>query len=232
MSEDKTPAKSPGTATTQTAETVARLFFRSGSDPASIKRDIRRWLMGVFWSVTLVPLAFYLRFGRVPPLGWATTVFFSAYCVLSAVGLYYLVRPEYHTPIALRNDWLDRVGALWLVTCVFGPFFGWVLASAFTLTMGNWWWLYLGRVILSVGFPVLNALPLLRYVRGRGAPVMLAILLGVTALPVWSAWATILDLRAGPSQMLIEKTYPANGSYEVRYLPHTGRVLEESSVRR
>jgi hypothetical protein len=28
---------------------------------------------------------------------------------------------------------------------------------------------------------------------------MLALLLGVTALPVWSGWATLQDLRAGPA---------------------------------
>lgn len=227
MSEDRTPSASPGTASTRRAEAVARFFFRTGSDPASLKADIRRWLMGVIWSATLIPLIFYLRFGKVGPIGWGLTVFFSAYCLLAAVGLYYLVRPEYHTPIALRNDWLDRIGALWLVTCAFGPFFGWVLTSAFILTVNNWWWLYLGRVSLSVAFPVLTALPLLRYVRGRGAPVMLALLLGVTALPVWSAWATLQDLRTGPVDNLIWTTSPANQPAEEWYLPHTSKVLEK-----
>ena len=41
---------------------------------------------------------------------------------------------------------------------------------------------------------MLTALCLLRYARGRGAPVMLALLIGVTALPVWSAWGTMMAL--------------------------------------
>jgi hypothetical protein len=196
---DKPTDAPPRTASIRTAEAVARAFFRTGSDPASLKRDIRRWLTGVVWSALLIPAIFYLRFGEVGPLGWGVTVFFSVYCLLSAVGLYFLARPEYHTPVVPRNGWPDRLGAWWLMTCAFGPFFGWLLTSAVPLTEGNWRWLYLGRVVLSVGLPVFTALPLLRYVRGRGAPVMLALLLGVTALPVWSGWATLQDLRAGPA---------------------------------
>ena len=178
------------------------------------------------WSVVLVPLIFYLRFGFVGPLGWGTTVFFAAYCLLAAVGLRFLVRPEYHTPVALRNDWVDRVGAFWLVACAFGPLFGWALASAFELSAENWRWLYWGRVGLSVGLPVLTALPLLRYVRGRGAPLMLALLLGVTALPVWSAWATLRDLRSGPVSAPAESaSAPGRVAEGYTYLPYTRRVL-------
>jgi hypothetical protein len=206
MPTDKPPSAPPRTASTRTAEAVARAFFRTGSDPASLKRDIRRWLLGVVWSPLFIPALFYLRFGRVGPLGWGMTIFCSAYCLLSAVGLYFLVRPEYHTPVAPRDDWLDRLGAWWLVACALGPFFGWLLTSAFLLTEGNWRWLYAGRVVLSVGLPVLTALPLLRYVRGRGAPVMLALLVGVTALPVWSGWATLRDLQAGQANLWLQHT--------------------------
>lgn len=210
MPTDKPTGAPPRTTSIRTAEAVAATFFRTGSDPASLKRDIRRWLTGIVWSALLIPLIFYLRFGEVGALGWGLTVFFATYCLLSAVGLYFLVRPEYHTPVAPRNDWLARLGAWWLMTCAFGPFFGWLLTEALPLTQGNWRWLYLGRAALSVGLPVLTALPLLRYVRGRGAPVMLALLLGVTALPVWSGWATLRDLKAGQVNSRLQ---------------HTGRLL-------
>jgi hypothetical protein len=202
MPKDKTPSTPLHATSTQAADVAARTFFRTGSDPASLKRDIRQCLMAAVWSPLLIPPIFYLRFGEVGPLGWGLTVFFSSCFLLTAIGLYFLYRPECHTPAARRNDWLDRLGACWLLTCASGPFFGWMLTSAFLLTEGNWRWLYLGRAILSVGLPVLTALPLLRYVRGRGAPVMLALLLGVTALPVWSGWATLLDLQAGPVNYL------------------------------
>jgi hypothetical protein len=224
MSEAQPPTAPANPASVQTAERVVRSFFRQQTDAASIKQNVRRWLIGAVWAVVLIPLLFYLRFGEVGPLGWGVTIFFAVYCLLSAMGLYFLVRPSYHTPVKLRNNWLDHIGAFWLVACAFGPLFGWILTS-FSLTESTWRWLYWGRVGLCIGLPVLTALPLLRYVRGMGAPLMLAILLGVTALPVWSGWSTWQDLQAGPI------TRPARGAtssgrfVEELYLPHTERML-------
>ncbi len=198
------------------AEQMARAFFGASADPASVRRAIRRWLVAAGASALLTPLIFLLRFGTVDALAWGLTVFFTVYCLLTAVGLYFLRRPEYHTPVSLRGDWLDRVGAFWLVACGLGPFLGWVLTAAFPLTLESWRWLYLGRVILCVVLPVLTALALLRYVRGKGAPVMLALLIFVTALPVWSAWDTCRDLASGPVTQ--------GGD---RILPYTGVKLEK-----
>ena len=39
---------------------------------------------------------------------------------------------------------------------------------------------------------------------------MLALLLGITALPVWSGWSTLRDLKAGQANL---------------WLQHTGRLL-------
>ena len=199
------------------ANAIARGFFKTETDPESVRRAVRAWLLAIPPVVIFLPLAFYLRFGTVGPLGWGLTIFFVVYCLLSAIGLHFLVRPEYHTPVEIKNDWIDRIGAFWLVSCAFGPFFGWMLASAFSLTTFNWWWLYLGRVILCIGVPLLTSFALLRYVRGHGAPLMLGLLIGVTALPVWSAWGTLLDLRSGP--LRIEQN--------VWLLPRTQRVLHD-----
>ena len=227
MSEDRPPSAPPGTASTRTAEAVARTGLQTGSGPAPLARHIRRGLLGVVSSVIFIPLIFYLRFGIVGPLGWGLTVFLSAVSLLVEVGLYFRARPEYHTPVRLRNVWLDRVGAFWLAACAFGPLFGWVLTSAFVLTEDNWRWLYWGRVILGIGLPVLTALPLLRYVRGPGVPVMIALLVGVTALPIWSAWATLRDLRSGPVNLSTRRASAAGRSAEALYLPHTRKVLEQ-----
>ena len=90
----------------------------------------------MFWFTALIPLIFYLRFRRVGPLGWGTTVFFDTYCVLAAIGLYFRPRTEYHSPVALRGNWLDRVCAFWLVGCAFGPFFGWIVTTGvFPITL-------------------------------------------------------------------------------------------------
>jgi len=184
-----------------------------------------RWLWAALTAAVFVPARFYVEFGYVPPVGWGATVFLSALCLLVGVGMYYAGRTEYHTRVAPRGDWLDRVGAFWLLSCGLGPFFGWALTGVFTLTEANWRWLYWGRVALGAGLPVLTALPLLRYVGGRGAPLMLALLFGVTALPVWSAWGTMCDLSEGPSKLLIRSPAPGVPDAEYRHLRHTNRVL-------
>ncbi len=192
--------------------------------PASL-RVLWRWGVAALTAATWVPTRFYLETGEVPPVAWGVSVFLAALCLLVGVGLFFARRTEYHTPVEARGGWADRVGSFWLASCGLGPFFGWALASAFTLTEGNWRWLYGGRVTLSVGLPVLTALPLLRYVSGRGAVLMLALLCGVTALPVWSAWASVLDLWDGPSTMRAWSPTPGAPESEYRHLPHTRRVL-------
>jgi hypothetical protein len=199
----------------------------SGSDPVFLNRDSRRWLLGIVWSFLLIPAIFYLQFGVVGPLGWGLTIFLSVVCLLIAGGFHFQLRPQYHTPVAMKNDWLDRIGSLWLVVCGFGPLLGWVLINVFTLTLANWQWLYWARVILSIVLPVLTMLPLLRYARGPGAPIMLAILLGITALPIWSGWTTLRDLQSGPVTLLItDSTSQTSKSY--LHLPNTRKVLIES----
>ena len=200
------------------AEKMARQFFGVTSDPGSLRRAVRSWLIAALCSMVFVPGLFWLRYGEVGPLGLGLTAFAAVYCLLSAVGLYFLRKPQYHTPVALKNDWLDRLGAFWLISCGLGPFLGWMLANGLPLTPVSWRWVYAGRFVLSALLPILTSLALLRYVRGKGAPVMLAILLMVTALPVWSAWSTGLDLWSGP--------VASRNDAQILVLPNTGRELE------
>jgi len=188
-------------------------------------RVLWRWGLAALTAAACVPTRFYLETGEAPPIAWGASVFLATLCLLVGVGMYFARRTEYHTRVEARGGWADRVGAFWLVACGLGPFFGWALASAFTLTEGNWRWLYWGRAGLSVGLPALTALPLLRYVSGRGAPLMLALLLGVTALPLWSAWATARDLWEGPSNLRVRPPSPGARDMEYRHLSHTNRVL-------
>src|SRR6201999_2194471 len=95
--------------------------------------------------------------------------------------------------------WLDRIGAFWLVGCAFGPFFGWLVIEAWRpLTTESWYWLYFLRAFLAAGLPVLLALPLLRYARGKSRMVGLPLLLIITLLPVSTAIGSIQDLLEGP----------------------------------
>ncbi len=196
----------------------------SKARPASL-RVLWRWALAALAAAVWVPMRFYEETGEVPPFAWGVSVFLSALCLLVGVGMFYAGRTEYHTRVEARGGWADRVGAFWLVSCGLGPFFGWALTNGFTLTEGNWRWLYWGRVGLGAVLPVLTALPLLRYVSGRGAPLMLALLLCVTALPLWSAWATARDLLEGPKNLLVRSPAPGAPAAEYVYLPHTKRVL-------
>jgi hypothetical protein len=207
------------------ARKIERGSLDVADEQASDKGDIRHWLLGIGWIIVLIPLIFFLRFGHVGPMGWGLTVFLVVLSLLISVGIFFRGRPAYHTPVGVRGGWLDRIGALWLVACAFGPAFGWAL-TAFPLTHSTWRWMYGGQVLLAVVLPSVTALPLLRYVRGRGAPIMLALLIGVTALPVWSGWAALRDLTAAPVRQTAHPTSPGTQVDSAWHLPHTGRVLE------
>ncbi|HEV7474083.1 MAG TPA: hypothetical protein VGN90_08540 [Pyrinomonadaceae bacterium] len=206
----------------EVADQIARKYF-DVTDEASRTIAIRKCLVSVVWVTCLVPAIFYLRFRHVGPLGWGTTIFFDAYCLLAAVGLYFRPRTEYHSPVPLRGDWLDRVGAFWLVGCVFGPFFGWIVTSGtFPITFNSWRWLYGLRLLLAAGLPILLALPLTRYARGKSSWIALPLLFGVTLLPVLSAMNVSWDLWEGP----VACTSPATGEREL-FLQHSGQRLNE-----
>jgi len=204
----------------ETADQVAKSFFGVDSDEASNKAAIRQLLLGAVACSVLIPLLFYLRFGEVGGLGWGTTVFFVFYCLLAAIGLYFRSRPEYHTPVKMRGDWLDHIGAFWLVACVFGPLFGWMVTSALPLTVASWRGLYGLRVFLAIGLPLLTALPLTRYLRGKATLIALPILVVVTMLPIWSAVNVSRDLWDGQVVRHIE----ASDTPEL-YLQHTDQSL-------
>jgi hypothetical protein len=180
------------------SDNIARSFFGVEPDPAARKTAAIHLLIEAAVCAVLVPALFYLNFGEVGDLGWGMTVFCVAYCILAAVGLYFGVRPEYHTTVQLRGGWADRVGAFWLVSCAFGPFFGWVLTSIVPLTVTSWRWVYGVRFFLAAGLPIITALPILRYVRGKAARVALPLLLGVTMLAIWSVVNVGRDLLNGP----------------------------------
>jgi hypothetical protein len=204
----------------KTADWAARTFFGADSNPASGRRVIHQLILSALGCAILIPLIFYLRFGEVSPLGWGTTIFFVVYGVLAAIGLYFRPRTEYHTRVTLWGDWLDRIGAFWLVSCVFGPLLGWVITAVFPLTVDSWQGLYSLRVILAAGLPLLTALPLTRYIRGKAARVALPLLVGVTLLPIWSVAAVSRDLQAGP----IVRQVSATGQQEL-YLKYTDTIL-------
>jgi hypothetical protein len=197
------------------AHAIAKTFFGASGNAKQDRHLIQRYLVGVPGSLIIIPLLFYIGTGQVGPLGWGLAIFLGIYCLLAATGLHFLHRPEYHSPVALRGGWADRIGAFWLMACAFGPFLSWVLLNVVPVTLENWRWVYGIQVFLSIILPVMTAVPMLRYVKGKGAPIMLLILLGVTSLPVFSALPALRDLPSGPVREAGDL-----------YLPFTGRWLE------
>lgn len=202
------------------ASRIARAFFGAGAEKIPRRTALLQWLLGAVECAVLVPLLFYWRFGEVGGLGWGTTIFFVGCCLLAAIGLYFGPRPDYHTPVGLRGDWADRVGAFWLMSCVLGPFLGSMITSIFPITVDSWRWLYTLRVILAAGVPLITALPLTRYLRGKAIWVALPLLVVITLLPMWSVVHVGRDLLQGP---IVRQTQSA-GPREL-YLPYTEKSL-------
>ena len=202
------------------ADQVARRYFGVEADPVSRLRAAGQMLVSAFYATVLTPALFFLRFGEVGVLGWSTTVFFVLYCVLAAIGLYFGPRTQYHTRVPVRHNWLDKIGAFWLIACVFGPFFGWVVTAIIPITLDSWRVAYGLRVGLAIGLPLITALPLTRYARGKAALLALPLLIGLTSLAMWTAIDVGRDLLTGP----IERQTP-DGQNEL-YLKHTDHVLD------
>jgi hypothetical protein len=188
----------------ETSDKIAESLF-GVTDALSRRRMIRRCALGAVWTAFLVPLIFlcgnYELIGawEIGPLGWGVTVFYAALQLLAAAGLYFRPRAEFHTPVKSRADWADRAGAFWLVSCAFGPFLGWIVTSGTVpITATSWQWLYGLRTFLAAGIPLLLAMPLTRYIRGKSSLVALPLLLIITLLPVLTATRVSLDLWKGP----------------------------------
>jgi hypothetical protein len=203
------------------------------------RRSARAFLLGAAQAAVFIPVLFYLRFGEVNAYALSFTLFMVALCLLIALGYSIPEGPlsRTATTATMKDGLPGRVGAFWLVACAFGPFFGWLVTTPqVQLTETNWWWRYAVRGALSVGLPVLTALPLFSYVRGRYWHVALLLLVCVTALPVWSGVNTLRDLREGPVVERAVGYYDASDfsfrperggrAFILKTLGHTGRAIK------
>jgi hypothetical protein len=176
----------------------AALHFFGAGRPAASSAATLRFLIGAVVLAIVIPALFVLRFGTVNEFGWGFTVFMVVLCLLAAAGIYFADKPRYHSPVLLKGDWLDWIGAFWLVTCAFGPLVGWLLTESSTPALDSWRWQFAGRTLFAIILPVTTALPLTRYARGNATLIALVLLIGVTALPVLSSVTYALDLAEGP----------------------------------
>jgi hypothetical protein len=203
---------------------------------AENRRNVRAFLIAAAQAAVVIPALYYLRFGEINAFALSFTAFIVVLCLLVALGFSIPDKPDSQTRAAFKGGPLDYVGAFWLMACAFGPFFGWFSAAAFTLTEENWRWHYVVRVALSAGLPVLTALPLFRYVRGKYWHVALLLLLCVTSLAASSCLNTLLDLRDGPEVRRTTGYYDASNNsfrpspqgdpFKLTTLAHTRRNIK------
>jgi hypothetical protein len=178
-------------------ERILADYFKVSSIKSDNRQLVKRFLLGALWSAILTPLLFYLKFGTVGWFASGFTIFLVVLCLLFAVGFSFHNKADYHTDVPMERSIADRMGAFWLVACAFGPFFGWII-TAFPPTIGSWKWQYLARAFLSVILPVITAVPLIPYARGKAALIAIPLLLVVTALPISSCLWVLADLQEGP----------------------------------
>lgn len=200
-------------------ERILARYFNVTSIKGDNRQLAKRFLLGALWAAVLTPLLFYLKFGSLNWFSISFTIFLVVLCLLFALGLFIQNKPEYQTNVPMEGSLADRIGAFWLVACAFGPFCGWIV-TAISPTEATWKWQYLGRAFLAVVLPVITAVPLVPYARGRSALIAIPLLLAITALPILSCVWVLADLNDGPETVVVD-IWRRPPTAEFECVPHT-----------
>jgi hypothetical protein len=215
--EDARAASSPPASRAPLAEPGA--IEPSDPEPAARATQVRDFLMGIPLALVGGPLLFRLRFGVVDEFGWGFSLFIAVLCALGALGVWAQRKPALHTPVQPQGGLGDKIGGLWLLACAVGPLASWIFGQTRTLTDDTWRVVLGVQFALTAGLPLVTMVPNLRYARGGSRWIALAILFGVTLLPVAASYNHWRDLRDGP----VER--PCADGTPCRVLPHSGRLI-------
>jgi hypothetical protein len=148
----------------------------------------------ILLSDVLILLIFWLVFGEFSAFAFGFVIFLSVLQILMIVGLRFRDRKRFHATKSPPNDWLDKLGAWWLMACAFGAFFGWISAQlAASWPQFETAFLALA-VVFSIVLPVLTMLPNLRYLETRIAVIQIPILFFVTILPLLSGFKSVFKI--------------------------------------
>jgi Kef-type K+ transport system membrane component KefB len=184
------------------------------------RREAAQMALGAVTAVLLIPLIFWLQYGVVNGFAWGLAGFLAAICLLTAVGIYFKPRAEYHSPVSLRGGIGDAIGSFWLISCVFGVLVSWFVSGFIAFPEDSWESFYRYWVLFSIVLPLVTAVPLFRYLRGPSILIGLPLLLIITLIPVWLAAGAASDLLHGP----VERLIPGTDQWEL-YLQYTGIPL-------
>ena len=179
-----------------------------------------RIIYGLPWTLLILPI-FYVE---TESIGFTLGAFgvLVSFLLLVAFGFYFADEPQFHIPVAFKNDWLDKLGAFWLVAIFFGPLIGYLI-SLIQPTLKNWRWQFSARVFFAAALPVLLSLPLYRYARGKTALLAVPLLIGLTLLPCLTIYWTARDLASGEKSGMVRLVKSSNYTTECESL--TGEPL-------
>lgn len=173
------------------------------------------WL-GLAAIAAIVPGLFWLRFGA-----WRFGFGLAAFLVLLVIAVQFIPALDWkygdgQAALKVKPRVFDRLAVVWLLAIPFAPFFAWVIGSLATVNVRTWRVVLGSQALLCVALPVVCALPLLRYVRGRAAPYSLLILLLGTMFPVSFGWSPAADVVRGPRWESVEVSGSARVHMTVR----------------
>ncbi len=164
------------------------------------KKGSKYW-QSIVLVAALIPMIFWLRFGRVDGFVFA----FTAFLILLITAVQFLpgLGSKYENdapPKHISPSRLDRLGVVWLLSIPFAPFLSWMINEFFTITADNWRTILAIKAGLCVLLPCICVLPLIRYIKGKTALVAALILVIGTCFPVIIGWNSMLDVIEGPQQ--------------------------------
>jgi hypothetical protein len=108
-------------------------------------------------AVLLIPLIFWLQYGVINGIAWGLAAFLAAICLLTAVGIYFKPRSEYHSPVPLHGGIGDAIGSFWLVSCVLGILVSWFVSERTIFPEDSWKSIYRDWVLFSIVLPLVTA---------------------------------------------------------------------------
>src|SRR5262245_28214145 len=152
------------------------------------------------WTLLILPI-FYFQTSDIRFSLGAFGVLVG-FLLLVAGGFYLADEPDFHTKVVFKNNWLDKIGAFWLIAIFFGPLMGYLI-TLIQPTLKSWRWQFGARVFFAATLPVLLSLPLYRYARGKAALIAVPFLVGLTLLPCLTAYWVARDLVTGEKSGMV-----------------------------
>lgn len=158
--------------------------FGNTNAEASLWVLLPKMFLNILISTVLILAIFWLYFGKLDFFALGFAIFIAALQILVIVGLRFQNRTEVHAEKPLQNDWLDKIGAWWLMACAFGALFGWAFGQAESYFSFEPLIFHFVIIFLTVILPIVTMLPNLRYIGKNSAHIQIPLLISITTLPI------------------------------------------------